>query len=359
MEPAMEIVPSGLRFIFFPNKTPEKSPDISQNIHVFSLFVHSHSGAAWYELRMMTTPSAFVPRSQGIALDARPESFGELECSASLLADPVALRRRMQENGYLFLRRFFAREDVLAARRTVVGRLDAKGWLEPGTDPMDAVLRDGVNPKFAPELGANNEELMSLLYSGRIMEFYRSLFGEEVLHFDYTWFRAVGHGFGTRPHCDVVYMGRGTRDRLYTAWVPIGDVPVELGGLMVLEGSHRQQQRLRPYLERDVDAYCTNGRHAGEIEAGKKTWEWDGSLAKDPASLREKLGGRWLTTSFQAGDLLTFPMHLVHASLDNPTNRMRLSTDSRYQPASLPADERWVGENPIAHSLAGKRGRIC
>ena len=62
---------------------------------------------------------------------------------------------------------------------------------------------------------------------------------------------------------------------------------------------------------------------------------------------------------FRTGDLLTFPMHMVHASLDNPSGQVRLSTDSRYQPASEPADERWVGENPVGHALAGKRGRIC
>jgi hypothetical protein len=112
-------------------------------------------------------------------------------------------------------------------------------------------------------------------------------------------------------------------------------------------------------LERDVDSYCKNGRHAPEIEAGAKAWEWDGSLSKDPASLRRKLGGRWLTTDYEAGDLLTFTMYTVHAGLDNQTNRIRLSSDSRYQPASRPADERWVGEKPIAHGQAGKRGRIC
>jgi len=53
-------------------------------------------------------------------------------------------------------------------------------------------------------------------------------------------------------------------------------------------------------------------------------------------------------------------MYTVHASLDNASgNRIRFSSDSRYQPASLPADERWIGENPPAHGLAGKRGRIC
>lgn len=308
---------------------------------------------------MTTAVHAFTPRAQNRDLDRRPESFGELECSASLLDNPSALRERMRENGYLFLRGFFAREDVLAVRRTVVSRLAASGMLEPGTDPILAIARKDVDLKFLPELAEDNRELDNLLYRGRIMDFYRDLFGEDVRHFDYTWFRAVGPGKGTQPHCDVVYMGRGTRDRLYTAWVPIGDVPTEVGGLMILEDSHKQADRLRTYLDRDVDAYCTNGRHAEDIETGRKTWEWNGALSNNPVSLREKLGGRWLTTAFRAGDLLTFPMQTVHASLDNPSDRVRLSSDSRYQPVSEPADERWIGEKPVGHSLAGKRGRIC
>jgi len=139
----------------------------------------------------------------------------------------------------------------------------------------------------------------------------------------------------------------------------MGDVPIEVGGLMVLEGSHQQSERISAYLDRDVDAYCTNGRHAAAIESGTKMWEWDGSLTSNPVSLREKLGGRWLTTAFRAGDLLTFPMNMIHASLDNPSDRVRVSTDTRYQPVSEPADERWIGENPIGHSTSGKRGRIC
>ena len=308
---------------------------------------------------MTKTISSFIPRSQGFELDTRPESFGEFQCSSSLLGDGESLRRQMEENGYLFIRGFFLRDDVLAVRRTVMTRMAAAGLLEPGSDFMEGIVPKGSNMKFSPEFGMNNPELDALLFSGRIMEFYRLLFGEEILHFNFTWFRTIGPGFGTRPHCDVVYMGRGTRKRLYTAWVPIGDVPLNVGGLMLLEGSHRQSDRMEAYLNRDVDTYCSNGRHAEEIESGKKLWEWDGSLSANPFTLREKLGGRWLTTAFRAGDLLTFPMNMVHASLDNPSDRVWISSDTRYQPVSEPADERWVGEKPIGHSLAGKHGRIC
>ena len=298
--------------------------------------------------------------SAGERLDTSPESLGELRDSSNLAGDGESLRERLAEDGYLFLRGYLKRDEVLAARREIVERLAAEGVLEPGTDPMDAIICRDRKSSFRPDLTAENAPLMRLLYDGAMMDFYREFFAEPVRHFDFTWLRAVSPGRGTQPHCDVVYMGRGTREKLLTAWTPLGDASTTLGGLMILEGSHLQHERLRNYLERDVDTYCTNGRHAEEIEAGRKNWEWNGVLAKDPVSLRQKLGGRWLTTDFEAGDLLTFTMHTVHASLDNSTpDRIRFSSDSRYQPASLPADERWVGENPIAHGRAGKRGRIC
>ena len=297
--------------------------------------------------------------SSGYPLEVSDSTFGELRESSFLTQDGEGLRARMEEDGYLFLKGFFKRDDVLAARRHIVKRLAEQGLLEPGTDPMDAVIRQGASTGFRPDLAEKNEALMRLLYSGSMMEFYRKFFGETVKHFDFTWLRVISPGKGTRPHCDVVYMGRGTREKLATAWVPLGDAPLHVGGLMILEGSHLRHDLLRPYLEKDVDTYCRNGRHAAKIEQGEQSWEWDGTLSKNPVSLREKLGGRWLTTAFEAGDLLTFSMHTVHASLDNQSDRIRISSDSRYQPASLPADERWVGENPIGHGLAGKRGRIC
>jgi hypothetical protein len=299
-------------------------------------------------------------KSFGRELDMSEEAFGELRDSSYLAEDGEGLRTRMQEDGYLFLRGYFRRDDVMAARRVIVERLAAEGILRPGTDPMDAILNEGADSRFRPDLTKDNAPLHRLLYTGAMMDFYQRFFGETVRHFDFTWLRALSPGHGTGPHCDVVYMGRGTREKLLTAWTPLGDAPVSLGGLMILENSHLQHARLRHYLERDVDTYCTNGRHAEEIESGKRLWEWAGFLSKDPVSLREKLGGRWLTTDFEAGDLLTFTMHTVHASLDNASpDRMRFSSDSRYQPAALPADDRWIGENPPGHGLAGKRGRIC
>jgi len=67
-------------------------------------------------------------------------------------------------------------------------------------------------------------------------------------------------------------MGRGTFN-LYTSWTPIGDVPLELGGLMILENSHCQKEILRAYLQRTwmltaPTAGCRGDRVGGEDVAG-------------------------------------------------------------------------------------------
>jgi len=296
--------------------------------------------------------------SGGHALDLSPGSFGWLRSSADAAGDPAELRRRMEEDGYLYLPGFLDRGRVLAARAELVSRMAAGGFLDPSRPPDEAAWNPERRTFLTPDAVRGNAPLLGLIYGPEILGFYEAFFGEPVLHFDYTWMRTVGPGKGTSPHCDLPYMGRGTRD-LLTCWIPYGDIPLEMGGLMILEGSHRQSERLRHYLETDVDAYCENRPDEVERVKEKGGWSHPGHLSTNPATLREKLGGRWLTAEFRAGDIVTFPMHLVHASLDNATDRIRLSTDTRYQRASEPADERWIGANPPGHSTAGKRGRIC
>jgi len=103
-----------------------------------------------------------------------------------------------------------------------------------------------------------------------------------------------------------------------------------------------------------VDAYCSNRNDVRTT--GRSGF---GALTFNPVRLRERLGGRWLTSDFRAGDLLTFSMFTVHCSLDNGSDQIRLSSDTRYQLASEPVDERWVGEHPIGHGAAARREKIC
>jgi ectoine hydroxylase-related dioxygenase (phytanoyl-CoA dioxygenase family) len=308
----------------------------------------------------MSTLAPAIPQlySYGHALDMDEDKIGWLRESSDAQEDFEELRRRFEEDGYLYMKGYLGRDNVLEARRAITDRLRELGDLDPDHDQMDGVMKPGYEAYFRPELTQGNTEVQNLLYGERMTDFYRQFYGEDIRHYDFTWLRAMPPGKGTNPHSDLPYMGRGTHKHM-TAWVPYGDISFELGGLMILEGSQKRMDLLENYVFRDVDGYCSNKEEQVK-RAEDGGWTFTGTLSHNPPSVRNKFGGRWLTTEFEAGDFLTFGMFLVHASLDNRTeNRLRMSSDSRYQRASEPIDERWVGANPPGHTWAGKRGRVC
>lgn len=302
---------------------------------------------------MIKLPELALPRltAHGQALDTTPDKFGLLRASTDIQSDGAALRERMRQDGYLFLPGYLSRADVTEARTVITDRLADEGLLDPAYPSGQAVACPGADLMFRPDLAADNPPLDQVLYAGPMLDFYARFFGEAVRHYDFTWLRAAAPGKNSSAHCDIVYMGRGTFDVL-TAWTPLGDIAMHEGVLTVLEGSHWKRPALEDYLRRDVDTYCTNASTA-------ESATWDGILDHDLSAIQERLGGRWLSADFRMGDLLTFTMGTVHASLDNLSPLVRLSSDSRYQRASEPADERWIGEEPIGHSHAAKRGRVC
>lgn len=305
----------------------------------------------------VTNPFSRVS-AQGHLLDRSDSAYGELRRSEDALHHVLELRRRLAHDGYLFLPGYLHRDEVLAARHDILSRLAGMGWTAPGTDPDEAIPAVEPRSGLLAAVAKESTSLMRLLYSGPMIALYEELFGGSVRHFDYTWLRAFAPGLASRPHMDSVFMNRGTL-KLLTAWTPLGDIATSLGGLAILEGSHRLEDLKDGYGRRDVDTYCANHPDEAEKATRDGLTVWNGSLADDPVQLREDLGGRWLTTDFQAGDLLTFTIFTVHIGLDNNSDRLRLSSDSRYQPAAEPADPRWVGVDPSAHRARSKRGLIC
>lgn len=293
-----------------------------------------------------------------VELDTSPEYFGELRRSDDLLGQPEALRARMMEDGYLYLPGLLDREAVRQGRLSILQKFQAEGALDENAPLEDGIARADFHGRFIPNFAMHNPAIEGVIYGERMLNFYRDLLGGPVRHFDFTWFRSSTFGQATWPHCDLVYMSRGTHN-LYTAWTPFGDVSLELGGLMILEKSHQCADRLHSYLARDVDTFCENKAMSPKQKEHPDQWLFDGVLSRQPDTLPHKLGGRWLTTEFRMGDVLTFPMSTIHGSLDNRTNRIRLSSDSRYQLASEPADERWIGDNPPGHGPHVHRGVIC
>jgi hypothetical protein len=315
------------------------------------------------------------PAARGRPLDLSEDAFGWLRESDSVAGNPEALRARLEEDGYLFVPGLLDRGAVRAGRLDLLARVQAAGALDDAYPVEDGVLRpDAGDLGLWQGYPATSDALMSVIRGERMLSFFAALLGGEVRPYDFVWLRDQPRSPGIKPHCDVVFMGRGTPDVL-TAWVPFGDIPLGGGGLMVLEDSHRTSvARLADYLSQDVDSYCENGPNADAVRNGAMHWEhwqgpvpgkdWGGEITEDAVALREAWGGRWLTApQFRMGDVLLFTMRTVHAGTDNATGTLRLSTDSRYQRADAPIDERWVrghhGEAPIGHGLEAKVGRIC
>ena len=259
--------------------------------------------------------------------------LGELRDSTAALHDFDACRQRMADDGYLLLRGFHDADTVRTARRGLLENLAANGQIDTAYPLDHAVIAGQSGGQFlgGAKAVSHTPEFLAVVEGAAPMEWFANFLDGPSLTFDYKWIRAVGHGAHTGAHFDVVYMGRGTR-RLYTVWTPLGDVAYEQGPLAVVGGSTQLDRVRQTYGEMDVDRDHVEG--------------W---FSKHPAELVERYNCRWLTSEFAVGDVMIFGMYLMHGSLNNTTNRFRLSCDTRYQRADEPVDERWVGENPKAH----------
>ncbi len=256
----------------------------------------------------------------------------ELRDSNDLLGDRDALRQRLQDDGYLLLRGLQDRAAVLRGRMDILRFAAEKQMLDPAAPLEEGRVapekRGAMVPQDVVHRMAN---FMGVVNSPAIMGFFARFLAGDVVTFDYKWLRIVPTGGFTGAHYDIVYMGRGTKS-LYTCWTPFDDVTLEKGPICLCLGSQHFEKIKQTYGQMDVDRDKVRG--------------W---FSSDPLEVNAKFGGRWATTEFRAGDVLIFGMYLMHGSLINATPYYRISSDTRYQLASEPTDERWVGKQPIGH----------
>jgi len=252
----------------------------------------------------------------------------------------------LDARGYLLLRGLVDPDAVMAARREVLATLASVGEI---AEPSYRAVPTGLSRRadMHPDLGAfwkrisENAIVRRAVHGPEIRALMNTLFGEPADPFDFVWLRAMAPGRASPLHMDHPYMNRGT-DRLVTCWTPLGPVTQEEAALYVIERSHTFYNVRAQVEGLDVDRDKTRR----------------GSLSDDPIELARKHRSRLLTHSFEPGDVLIFGMFLIHASFDNCSiaGRVRLSCDTRWQPANEPMDERFRGPNPPAH---GGKGYGC
>ncbi|HUA59286.1 MAG TPA: phytanoyl-CoA dioxygenase family protein [Verrucomicrobiae bacterium] len=235
----------------------------------------------------------------------------ELEDAARHIGNPQRLRELDARDGFLFFRGLLDEALILELRQTVLDYASRTGWLAPGESIRNARAMAGkrvgdfqdpdwVNLQVHVQ---NRSEMWAL---GDCAAIHRALRAVEARS-SYLCLSTANTcrvfsphpDMATQPHQDANYV-RVIGD-FWTAWIPLGDCPRELGPLALLAGSHRGGLR----------------HHDGEgiVQGGV-------AVPEDAV---------WSTIDFHCGDAVLFRPHTLHRSLPNCSgDRLRLSVDFRY-----------------------------
>ncbi|MBI3958352.1 MAG: phytanoyl-CoA dioxygenase family protein [Chloroflexi bacterium] len=239
-----------------------------------------------------------------------------LRISNEAMHDPAELRRRMADEGYLFFKRLQNPDKMRELRREMMTTIQRVGWLVAGTDPLDGIADISRQcTEGDREYSAGYSEVYKLQAFHRsahwpeVTDMVEKIVGRPIMPHPQKiariWFpKYTEHT--TPTHQDFVHF-QGNFET-YTCWAPVGDCPIELGGLAVIPGSHKVNRVLE---------------HHFALGAGGLIVDTEAEPEIDPV---------WHSTDYAMGDTLIFPALTIHKALPNYTeDKLRLSLDNRYQ----------------------------
>lgn len=191
-----------------------------------------------------------------------PDQVAQLRKSSPDL--PIdEIRRRYNEDGYIFLKGLLPREDVLKAREEYFKMLSPSGVLKPGTQPVDGIFDPEKNSADFPGIGSGAaggngrpgadtaQMFVDLALEAHYADWYREAFCKHPVLKDFVA-RMTGWGSNTSGirrsllrnntpgnkaigvHYDQIFLRHGEPTSV-TAWVPLGDISLTGGGLIYLE----------------------------------------------------------------------------------------------------------------------------
>jgi ectoine hydroxylase-related dioxygenase (phytanoyl-CoA dioxygenase family) len=265
----------------------------------------------------------------GKRLDLNEQRFGTLRPSSP--SEPMeVLRKRFANDGHLFLRGLLDPTQVNAFR----------GWV---FENLGLANSSGYNKTLA------DRRLMSIVRSAkyenfcsqpRLTDFIDTFIGgTSYLHKrKLIRFTLPQTDNATAAHYDLIYL-RGGTSNIITAWIPIGDISIEEGGLVYLKGSHA----IGAQMEREFSLKSADLSPEERISAYNRNMTEGGWISKDLPSMAEKFDTQWLAADYEAGDVVLHSPFMIHASTNNasPLGRIRLSTDIRFQNVDDEIDARW------------------
>jgi hypothetical protein len=255
--------------------------------------------------------------------DTGQQDWIELRVSNEARDDTEELRRRLDQDGYLFFKQLQNPDRLRALRREMLMVMQGGGWLVAGTDPADGIANlDARCTEGDVEYTDVYHEVYKLesfhraAHQPDVLGMVEQIYGKPAMPHPQKiarlWFPHYTE-HTTPAHQDFVHF-QGNFQTL-TCWAPVGDCPRELGGLAMLAGSHKTDQVLEHHF--------SLGAGALDVELGE-----------------EERVRAWHSTDYEIGDTLIFPALTIHKALPNVTeNRLRVSLDNRYQAIGDPIAE--------------------
>ncbi|MDE2724311.1 MAG: phytanoyl-CoA dioxygenase family protein, partial [Gemmatimonadota bacterium] len=222
-----------------------------------------------------------------------------------------------KENGYLFFRNLLDPERVIEVRHQILSICRDHGWLMDGSEVTEGIANPDIQVVESkdPRWQAFYDDVLkirdfhALALEAPLIRAFEVLFGEHVLPHSRNICRLVfpdTDTHSTPPHQDNYFIGGS--DETWTAWIPCGDCPEELGGLAVARGSHRR----------------------GKLE----TFEGVGPGGRQVPVEEDSV---WVGGDYLCGDVIILHSLTIHQGRDNESaDRLRISADYRYQPRSHP-----------------------
>lgn len=283
--------------------------------------------------------------------------------SNDIFYDPPKLRYRLDQDGYLYFKNTVPREVVAAGLDDLANQMRACRWTLDADRVKQAELNGfamGVPyPSTGEELPTPNiqytDAIRNAVSGTSVMATVRQVFGGAVtpttlqtLHLG-----APGEPFGFRM--PSVFMNRGTKLAL-VALVPLHDTPLHMGTPLVVRSSNSH------------DSYAPIRKTYGQWEVESDTIRGDGCFTEDPAELAPlgKMAGRdevtggsivvdvnpFVSSAFEAGDLLLTTVYTMQSFLTNQTSCWRLMAEAVWcmEGDDVGLDPRYVG--PQAEGLA-------
>ena len=257
--------------------------------------------------------------------------------SADAIEDAASLQERMQDDGYLFFSRLMDADHVLEVKAEIVAILREHHIVEDDGE-ADAMWSGGPQPTEAEYMAVYDrvvrlESYRELARAPEIVVVLESLCGEPVQVWEQKLIRLVypdpeavaAQGVGAHQDGDPKLGYKA--NRFYTGWIPLMEIDTKVGGLAVVPKSHK----MGVLKSAGTVASSTNKVGVYGLDAGELTWA---------------------STEYSPGSAVIFANLTAHRGLPNSSDRIRLSCDFRYQPASESAS--W-----LAHTLGPDVRRTC